>query len=238
MELFEDEKIAAQQAIQEEAERQARLRAEKDALMAEYAEQERIRKVQLQEDLRRAAIAKRRKAESELREEAESRRIIEQNRRAAKEKWLRESFERQEWRSRQDAIQKNLESSKAETRKRQQQARRSRTLHTQSRGEVFAGWVTVQKSTLPFLKRRYCRVRKLEMILTGTDEVRNNSLVLDTKDTPDNGISLGLFPCPRTDCLGLGCESKGSRGRLRRTRSITTLLRRRLTRRGIIYSLG
>lgn len=171
-ELHELEKAALQQAAQDEVERQARLKAEKQTAMAEYLEEERLRKLHLQDELRRAALAKRRKEELERQEEEESKRTIEENRRAAREKWLHESFRRQEWRSQQDALNKDLQSNKVEMRERQQQARRSRPLSAQGRTEVFSGWVSVQKDVLPFMKRRYCRVRKLEILLTSTDMVR------------------------------------------------------------------
>lgn len=152
MELHEMEKAALKQAAQEEAERQARLKAEKEAAIAEHLEEERLRKLHLQDELRRSALAKRRKAELERQEEMEVKRTIEEKRRLAKEKWLLESFKRQEWRSQQDAIHKDLEITKTEAHKRQQQARRSRSLSVQGRSEVFAGWVTIQKDVLSTLR--------------------------------------------------------------------------------------
>lgn len=159
----------------EETRHQEFARMQKDHLERELEEQERRRKLALEEDLRRAAQAKRDRVEREQREEEERRRTIEQRRLEDRERRQRHAQKQKEW---MDQINKEAEEEKRrrmEARQHVTEERRSRPLPvkataTQGADVEYAGWVTVQTSDSVAWKRRYCRVENGRIILLKDDK--------------------------------------------------------------------
>ncbi|KAH8093724.1 hypothetical protein BXZ70DRAFT_948936 [Cristinia sonorae] len=150
--------------LQEEAQRQARLKLEREiARLQEAAEEEQRRKA-LEAELHYASRVRRQREAQEREEEEEKRLELETRRRIEKEKRIAEAKKLQEWRIEQAKRAEELAVSKVETRKRREEERRKRILSSSSSRpnnvDVVAGWVTLQAGDSLMSKRRYCSIRE------------------------------------------------------------------------------
>ncbi|KAI0641856.1 hypothetical protein C8Q79DRAFT_918616 [Trametes meyenii] len=174
------------EALREEAERQARLKREKEALLAQFALEEAERKAALEAELRRAAEDRRRReaiereaaamesmlAAERKRQERERRRAetekLQQWRRELEQRNMAQAQERAAWRERVDAERRELAKGLS--------AKRFKT----ERGIVvlLTGWVTVQSEDCLSWKRRYFQLCEKELVLF--KDAEDNSQPLET----------------------------------------------------------
>lgn len=150
-------------------------RLQKERLERDLEEQERRRKLALEEDLRHAAQAKRDRTEREQREEEDRRRAIEQRRLADRERRQRHAQKQKEWMDQMNREAEEEKRKRMEARQQVTEERRSRPLPakpttTPGDGVEYAGWVTAQTSDSVAWKRRYCRVEGGQIILLKDDK--------------------------------------------------------------------
>lgn len=146
-----------QQAVEEEARWQARLKEEKQQSLQDYLDEERQRKAVLDAELRYAARLQRMNAEREQLEEESAKRQIEDSRRKFREKGLHIGQESQKWRLAQMSKSEAMAREKAESRKSRRTERKSRIIPASSDGSRFSGWITLQADSLNS-NRRHCRL--------------------------------------------------------------------------------
>lgn len=155
--------VEEQQAILEEAERQARLKYERDQELRAFQDEEERRKAILQMDLKRAAAERLMQEQAQREAEEEKQRAVEEKRRADKERRILEA-------------RKVEERLKAERRKTEEEARRmeegrrraqeERTMKMKdiqrqlgkmngSSDVILTGWISAQTNQLIVWKRRW-----------------------------------------------------------------------------------
>lgn len=168
-----------QEAIREEALRQARLKYEKEQLLIQAAREEQERKATLEQELRRAAEERRKReaiereadalagmvAIEKKRQEREKRRRETQKaqrmRQELEEQRLAEEQKRQAWRERV-VRQRKVLAAELET----QKTRNSRGLTI-----LLTGWLTVQSEDFLSYKRRFFQLREDSLLLFKDAEV-------------------------------------------------------------------
>ncbi|TCD68403.1 hypothetical protein EIP91_010804 [Steccherinum ochraceum] len=155
-------------AAEEEVQRQARLKREKENARLQQAAEEEQRRKALEAELQYAATL-RRKREQQEREAEELKQIqLENRRRVEKEKRMAEAKKLQEWRDQQARRAAQVAMVKAESQKRRDEDRRRRILSSPKANsarydEIVSGWVTVQSGDSLSSKRRFCSVRSHEL---------------------------------------------------------------------------
>jgi hypothetical protein len=155
-------------ALKEEQRRQERMRLDKIEMERQYEEEERLRKLHIREEIRRAAAERARKEESERQEEEERLRLIKERKQAEKERRLEESRRIEEWRAERAREHEERERERAAIRASAEIERKSRISSVDlSRTE---GWVTMQTGVLLVWKRRYFKVQGGEMLLYKTKQ--------------------------------------------------------------------
>jgi len=130
----------SQQVGEDEAGRQSRLKLAKELAFQEYLEEEKQRKVALEEEMRR---------------------YIEEVQRKDKEKRIQVGQEMQRWRSEMRRKSEDTQREILEARKQRDIHRRARSMVPQD-GYLFTGWITFQADSL-VSRRRFCRLRGPEM---------------------------------------------------------------------------
>jgi len=151
----------SQQVGEDEAGRQSRLKLAKELAFQEYLEEEKQRKVALEEEMRYAARIQRMKAERDRLAEENARRYIEEVQRKDKEKRIQVGQEMQRWRSEMRRKSEDTQREILEARKQRDIHRRARSMVPQD-GYLFTGWITFQADSL-VSRRRFCRLRGPEM---------------------------------------------------------------------------
>lgn len=150
-------------AEQEEIQRQARLKLQRQAALLQQAAEEEERRKVLEAELQYASIIRRQRENREREIEEEKERERENRKRVGKEKRMAEAKKLQEWREEQAKRSEQRAAFKAESRRRRDEERRKRILSSQSNPnayeELFSGWVTLQNGDSLMSRRRFCSVR-------------------------------------------------------------------------------
>lgn len=169
-----------QEAMREEAQRQARLKYEKEQLLIQAAREEEKRKLALEEELRHAAEERRKREAIEREADVLAGMVAAERKRRDRERRKQETLKAQ--RMRQELEEQRL--AKEEERKawRERVARQRRALaaglETQktknSRGltVLLTGWLTVQSEDCLSYKRRHFQLREDSLLLFKDAEVR------------------------------------------------------------------
>lgn len=181
---------------------QARLRAERQLLEREFEEQEMLRHLALEADLRHAARVRKEKEEREAREEAERRSAIESRRNADRERRQRQAQELQEWMEKKNREEEEEARRRNEARRLMAKERRNRPLPVapSSRSSTvldinFNDWVTAQSTDSLAWKRRYCRVKGAYITLSKDVVSCNHYLTGASHLTMSSGIISGFSNC-------------------------------------------
>ncbi|KIM74679.1 hypothetical protein PILCRDRAFT_698858 [Piloderma croceum F 1598] len=163
-------------AVQEEEERQRKLKLKKQAIMEQEREDDFLRKVQLDKELRDAA-AERMRREREIKEEEQARAWeVAEKKRIDKERKAEEARKLEQWRvEEQKKSQELLKRQEGEI-QRKEMERKARVkiieakIRKSSAAELMTGWVTVQTSDALILtwKRRYFKFVGSKMFLYRT----------------------------------------------------------------------
>ena len=171
--------LEEREAVREEAERQARLKREKEQMLEQAAHEEATRKAALEQELRRAAEERRKREAIEQEAEALAAMVAAERKRQERERRRLEAQKLQ--RMRQD-IQEQRRAQEDERRswrervamERKELAWRLETQKTKnSRGltVLLTGWVTVQSEDFLSYKRRFFHLREDAFILFKDAEV-------------------------------------------------------------------
>lgn len=145
-------------ALREETIRQAERRREKELFLKEEQEAEAQRRASLEDELRRIAIERRRKAQLEQEAEARRQRQLEERKRSDKERKLEEHERLERWRREQTRMADELAQQETEMRRREEDERRRKIKTAEAkakRNQDVTGWVTVQTNNSLFWKRRF-----------------------------------------------------------------------------------
>ena len=173
--------LQPQDPKREEIERQARIKREREQFILQLEEEERQRRLAVEEDLRRAAAIRQEKEEQERREEDERRRAIEERRSLDRARRIEQAQRLQQWRDEQARRAQEEERRRQEIRNNIKLERRLRPVpcvHSADDHGVddfFEGWCTVQLPGSTVWRRRYCRVRGQTMAVY-KDMVRSRPL--------------------------------------------------------------
>ncbi|THG97374.1 hypothetical protein EW026_g4610 [Hermanssonia centrifuga] len=162
MEAANQRDTAEHEVVTDEAERQARLKLEKEMLRNQMMEEENRRKRELEEELRYAAVLRSAKEAREKREEEERRKVLEERRKVDRERRLQQTKRLQEWRDERAKQAEDVVRRKVEMRQHIQEERRSRPVLRNMAGgqhDCFDGWVTIQIHGSVTWRRRFCRVQ-------------------------------------------------------------------------------
>ena len=149
-------------AVQEEEERQARIKAEKEELCRQEEEEEAHRKAKLEQDIRLAQLLRKQREHDQAKADEKFAQEVEERRRANKEKRLQGYYKSQAWRIEQ-------ERSKEKTlHKKEEEKRREEEVKMQERKRVFnamkaehsdrlqlSGWMSVQAAGTVTWRRRW-----------------------------------------------------------------------------------
>ncbi len=176
MEAANQRDTAEHEVVTDEAERQARLKLEKEMLRNQMMEEENRRKRELEEELRYAAVLRSAKEAREKREEEERRKVLEERRKVDRERRLQQTKRLQQWRDERAKQAEDVVRRKVEMRQHIQEERRSRPVLRNMAGgqhDCFDGWVTIQIHGSVTWRRRFCRVQGGHMRLF-KDTVRSS----------------------------------------------------------------
>lgn len=167
-------------AVQEEEERQRKLKLKKQAIMEQEREDDFLRKVQLNKELR-DATAERIRREREIKEEEQARAWeAAEKKRIDKERKAEEARKLEQWRAEEQKKSQELLKRQEEEIQRKERERKARVkiieakIRKSSATELMTGWVTVQTSDALILtwKRRYFKFVGSKMSLYRTPKVR------------------------------------------------------------------
>ncbi|KAI8996348.1 hypothetical protein BD414DRAFT_520267 [Trametes punicea] len=150
-------------ALREEAERQARLKREKELLMLQYAEEEEARKAALAAELRRAAEERRRREAIEREAAALESMLVAERKRQERERRRLETEKLQRWRRELEERALAQDEERKKWRERTARERRARAAGLEAKKSktaqgltvLLTGWVTVQSEDCLSWKRRY-----------------------------------------------------------------------------------
>lgn len=162
-------------AAREEAERQARLKAEKETILARHEAEERARKAALDEELRRASEERRKREEMEREREKLEMMVVEEKKRQERER--RRLLAEKMMQERAELAQRGSETERQreEARGRQREARQALALQLKAesprKGVWLTGWVTVQADDCLSWKRRYFELCEERLLLYKDAEV-------------------------------------------------------------------
>ncbi|KAJ7115807.1 hypothetical protein C8R44DRAFT_793337 [Mycena epipterygia] len=162
MALQRQREIEEEQALLEEAQRQARIKLQKQALLRQQEEEEEERRVALEQELRRAAAQRRQRELFEQEEEERKKEQLERKKRADRERRMEEHRRLELWRK-QQAEQAEETTWRAEQARKREEAERKKKIQlagakvkdARTDTELVAGWVTMQTSDSLVWRRRY-----------------------------------------------------------------------------------
>jgi len=167
-------------AVQEEEERQRKLKLQKQAIMEQEKEDEFLRKVQLDKELRDATTERLRR-ERAIKEEEDARALeAAEKKRVDKERRSEDARKREEWRAEEQKRSRELLRRQEEEIQRKERERKARVkvieakIRKSGATEMMTGWVTVQASDALTLtwKRRYFKFVGSKMSLYRTAKVQ------------------------------------------------------------------
>lgn len=168
----------------EEARHRTQAKLDKQRLEQELMEEERVRKLALEKDLRQAAQIQREKAERERRGEEERRRLIEERRIADRERRQKQAQTHREYMERMIQQAEEEKRRRLEARRHMIDERRARPLPLVQNFGVgaadvsFHDWATVQTAGSVAWRRRYCCIEK--GIISFFKDDKHVSFVLQT----------------------------------------------------------
>ncbi|KAH9935860.1 uncharacterized protein BXZ73DRAFT_89359 [Epithele typhae] len=178
--------LEEKEAMREEAERQARLKREKEQMLQQAAREDEARKVALEQELRRAAEERRKREAIEKEAEALTAMVAAERKRQEREKRKQETQKLQ--RMRQDLEEQRLAEQRERMGWRERIAKERSALASRlekqktknSRGltVLLTGWFTVQSEDLLSYKRRYFQLREDALILY--KDAEDDSKALET----------------------------------------------------------
>ncbi|KAF8159749.1 hypothetical protein B0H34DRAFT_704656 [Crassisporium funariophilum] len=150
-----------QEVLKEEAERQRQLKLQREKFLRQEQEAEVLRKAEVEQEIRRITLERRRREQLEKEEEERKRQELEERKRRDKERRLEEHRRLEEWRKEQaqkaEAAARQLEENKRKEeveRKKKIQLAETKAKHTKKESE-FTGWITLQSADALSWRRRF-----------------------------------------------------------------------------------
>ncbi|KAJ7504542.1 hypothetical protein B0H11DRAFT_1982831 [Mycena galericulata] len=160
MEAHRQREIEEEEALEEEARRQANIKAQRETLLREQEAEEEARRAALEEELQRVTAQRRRREEREHEEEERKKEELERKRRADRERRMEEHRRLEEWRKQQTAQAEETAWLAEQARKKEEAERKRKIQQAGSKiknatTELVTGWVTIQAGDSLFWRRRY-----------------------------------------------------------------------------------
>ncbi|KAJ7623383.1 hypothetical protein FB45DRAFT_925433 [Roridomyces roridus] len=162
MEAQRQRELEEEEALAEEVERQARIKAEKATFLREQEAEEAARRIAVEQELERATALRRQREAREQEEEDRKKRELERKRRADRERRMEEHRRLEEWRNQQAAQAEEAAWLAEQTRKKEEVERKKRIQQAGAKiknatTELVTGWVTMQAGDSLVWRRRYFR---------------------------------------------------------------------------------
>ncbi|KAJ7245139.1 hypothetical protein B0H12DRAFT_1127941 [Mycena haematopus] len=187
--LQRERELEDQKALEEEAQRQRRLKQQKEALLREQEEDEERRRTSIENVLKRATAQRRRREEMERREEEQKQRELEQKKHAERERRTEEHRRLEEWRKDQAARAEKTAQLAEQTRRREEEERKkkiqlasSKIKSTKADMDLVTGWVTMQTGDSLFWRRRYFKFIGSTVFFYRSQKERDLGQILDQID--------------------------------------------------------
>lgn len=172
-----------QELVKEEAERQRRLKLEKEIFLQQEKEEEARRLAEVEQEISRIRLERRRREQSEKAEEERQRRELEDRKRLDRKRRLEEHQRLEEWRKQQaqkleDAARQADEIQRREEARRKHKIQLAEAVVKQTKGEKEpTGWITIQSRDAVSWRRRHFKFVGTTMILHRSAEVKRSQLV-------------------------------------------------------------
>jgi hypothetical protein len=166
-----------QALVKEEAERQRRLKLEKETIMQQEKEEEAQRLVEIEQEVSRIRLHRRRLEQAEKEEEEQQRRKIEDQKQRDRKRRMEEHQRAEEWRKQKAEKMEAAAREAAEIQRREEAKRRYKIQLAeaevkQMKGEKdLTGWITLQSRDEVLWKRRYFKFVATKMLLYRCAEV-------------------------------------------------------------------
>ncbi|OBZ66410.1 Cell differentiation protein rcd1 [Grifola frondosa] len=163
MDTLRKKDLEEEEARREEAQRQARLKQAKEELLRQWMEEERQRKLALEQELKRIAAERKRKEAIEREAEALKAMQAAERKRAEREKRMQETQKLQAWRKEKEEQARETARKREEWRRQITKERRARAARLSVNGFkkekgrtlYLTGWITIQAAESLTWKRRY-----------------------------------------------------------------------------------
>jgi hypothetical protein len=149
-------------AVQEEEERQAKIKAEKEELRRQEEDEEARRKAKLEQDIRIAQLLRKQREHEQAKADEKFAQEAEERRKANREKRLQEHYKSQAWRIEQERSSEQMLQKRGEEKKRgeeakmQERKRLFNSIKAEQSGRVqLSGWMSVQSAGTVTWRRRW-----------------------------------------------------------------------------------
>ncbi|KAJ7043456.1 hypothetical protein C8F04DRAFT_1072139 [Mycena alexandri] len=162
--LQRDREIEDRQAVEEEAQRQTQIKLQKEALLREQEEEEEMRRISLENELRRVTAQRRQREREEQEDEERKKRELEQKKRLDRARRIEEHRRLEEWRQGQAAQAEKTAQLAEQVRRKEEEERKKKILlaskkikSTKAADDIdlITGWVTIQTGDSLVWRRRY-----------------------------------------------------------------------------------